>query len=186
MNFNYELSGFKELEKLLKLLPGKVATKIGEQAVRVGANVLKKEIKARAPEFLKDSIVVKKKRLRSRKTASGVEYVLGSSSPVAHLFEFGVSPHTIIAGESGHRSKKTGLKKQTGKKVLANQAAGIVFGPEVHHPGVAAKPFFRAAIDASFEAYLRRVGEIIAKGLAREGTKFATLGGGSGKIRRKR
>ena len=64
-------------------------------------------------------------------------------------------------------------------------ASGQVFGPVVHHPGVTAKPFFRAAIDSSFEAYVRRMGEIIAKGLAREGAKFATFGSG-GKLRRKR
>ena len=179
MQFNYSISGVKELEKLLKLLPEKVATKIGDQAVRAGANVLKKAIVSSAPDYLKDTIIVRKKKRRSRKTIRGVEYVLGSSSTKAHLPEFGVSPHEIIAGERGHRSKKTGEKTKTGKKVLSNAAAGVVFGPHVHHPGFAAKPFFRPAIDTNFEAYLKKVAETIAKGLAREGAKFATFGGGT-------
>jgi HK97 gp10 family phage protein len=184
MKFNYSITGAAELEKLLKLLPGKIATKIGQDAVRAGGNLLKKAVQADAPEHLKETIVVRKKKLRSRKAASAVEYVLGSTSPKAHLFEFGVAPHKIIAGERGHRSKKTGEKQQTGKQVLANTAEGIVFGTEVNHPGFAAKPFFRPAIDANFEAYLQKVAEVLARGLAREGAKFATFGGG--KVTRKR
>ena len=44
-----QLQGFAELDRVLKALPGRLAERELTAAVRTGANVIRKEARARAP-----------------------------------------------------------------------------------------------------------------------------------------
>ena len=44
-----QIQGFKELDKVLKVLPGRLAERELTGATRAGANVIRKEARARAP-----------------------------------------------------------------------------------------------------------------------------------------
>ena len=44
-----QLQGFAELDRVLKALPGRLAERELTSAVRAGANVIRKEARARAP-----------------------------------------------------------------------------------------------------------------------------------------
>lgn len=58
--------------------------------------------------------------------------VVSSSDPKTHLFELGVEPHVI---------------KPRRKKAMRLDDGSFIKGP-VHHPGMAARPFLRPALDS--------------------------------------
>ena len=76
---NFRVEGAREMEKVLKLLPDRVAEKALAGAVLASANVIKREMKARAPVDtggLKKSIIAK----RDKTTRSSVTYLVGPST----------------------------------------------------------------------------------------------------------
>lgn len=155
-SFQFELKGFKELDKLLKQLPQEAAKKALEPAVRAGANVIRKEARANAPgKELKRHIIVKK----SRRTQYSVTYQIGTTKKAfyAHFFEFGTSPHLI---------------KVFKKKSLAG--GGAFFGKEVQHPGQKAKPFLRPAMDTKRGEALQKIGEKLMETINKEAVKLAS------------
>lgn len=91
-----ELEGLRELERGLKVLPGVVAQKVLQSALRAGAKVIAKEVDRRVPVrtgLLQSSIRVKKIRVRPRSKIS-VLFVVGPNvrkAPHAHLVEFGTA-----------------------------------------------------------------------------------------------
>ena len=88
------ISGAAEMERLLKLLPEKVAERVTKNALRAGARVIRDEAKDRVPVDtgdLRDSVVVKAPTQRQRKRGAAL-VVVGFKKPVsrrAHLTEFG-------------------------------------------------------------------------------------------------
>lgn len=93
-----QVQGFKELDKVLKALPGRLAERELTNAVRAGANVIRKEARARAPRGGVPSEMSKKfgplhKKIRSRrvkKTRLSVEFVVNEGSAFyGALLEFG-------------------------------------------------------------------------------------------------
>ncbi len=104
-----ELPGLGELERRLKLLPGLVAQKVLQGALRAGAKVVLKEVERRVPVspgpvrlrgggtrqpgLLKSSLRVKKIRLRPKSKIAAL-FVVGPNvrkAPHAHLVEFGTA-----------------------------------------------------------------------------------------------
>jgi HK97 gp10 family phage protein len=73
-----------------------------------------------------------------------------------HLVEFGSAPHTI---------------KSKNKRVLSNGTE--VFGKVVKHPGTAAKPFMRPALDENADAIIKHFSKNIGRGVEREAKKLA-------------
>ncbi len=93
-----QVQGFKEIEQVLKALPGKLAERELTNAVRAGANVIRKEARARAPRGGVPSEMSKKfgplhKKIRARrvkKTRRSVEFVVNEGSAFyGALLEFG-------------------------------------------------------------------------------------------------
>lgn len=150
MDLNYKIEGGKELEARLKDLGSKMATSISNKALRKGANVIRDEMRSLVPirsGRLKKSIKVKKDRFnRSNKTQT---YTIGPSGAGAYIARF------IEYGTSGH------VVKIKSKKVLAISKTGEVFGREIKHPGVQAKPFIRPAYDTKKEAAVDTVANVI-------------------------
>ena len=93
-----QVEGFKEIERVLKAMPDKLAERELTNAVRAGANVLVKEARARAPRGAVPSEMSQKfgplhKKIRARrvkKTRRSVEFVVNEGSAwYGGLFEFG-------------------------------------------------------------------------------------------------
>lgn len=90
----FEIKGAKELEATLKELGPKVAVRIGDKALRVGAGVIVKEAKRLAPrrtgQLRKSIVAVKGRDARPEQRT----VVVGFKKPgrrYAHLVEFGTS-----------------------------------------------------------------------------------------------
>ena len=156
------IAGAAEMERLLKLLPEKVAERVTKNALRAGARVIRNEAKARSaddPE-LSGAVVVRSPTQRERRKGAAL-VVVGIEQPVsrrAHLREFGTGPHTI-------RTKRKG--------VLADKETGAVFGTEVQHPGTPAEPFLRPAVDEGGKRAIDAIGKSMARGIDREAKKLA-------------
>jgi len=80
-------------------------------------------------------------------TGSTTNFLIGSASPLATLFERGVGPHEI---------------KPRRAKVLAG-ALGHPVGEPVQHPGMAAKPFLRPSL-ALWPTLYRRAASVALRG----------------------
>jgi HK97 gp10 family phage protein len=128
-------------------------------ALRAGAQVIQEEAKARVPQdtgALRDSLRVKTGAQGGKVYA----YVQAGRSKkkgdpwYAHLVEYGVKPHVIIAGG--------GTKKG---KALA--AAGRILGEKVDHPGAPAKPFLRPALEAKAQSAIDSVADYLRKRIAK-------------------
>lgn len=89
-----------------------------------------------------------------------------TTSPHAHLVEYGTSPHLIQAGEKRSGSSAS----DTGKKVLSDGSQ--IFGRTIQHPSSQAKPFFRPAIDESAERALDTMREVLARAIVKAAGKF--------------
>lgn len=119
------VKGAKELEALLKKLPGKVAKRVVNNGLRAGARLIRDEAKAKVPVNtgkLRDSITVA--------TVKG-KVKVGFKPPEsrrAHLTEFGTE-----------------------------------FQP--------AQPFMRPAIDTKATEAIKKIGEVMGKGVAKEAGK---------------
>ena len=93
-----QLQGFAELDRVLKALPGRLAERELTSAVRAGANVIRKEARARAPRGGVPSEMSKKfgplhKKVRTarvKKTRRSVEFAVNDGSAFYGAFlEFG-------------------------------------------------------------------------------------------------
>lgn len=154
-----KVEGGKELAKLLRALPDKVADKLMANATSAGGRKLAKAIAQKTPVDtgrLRDSIKAKRDR-KAKYTFTMKVGPVGKGRFYAHLVEFGSAPHVIKV------SKK--------KRVLSN--GRDVFGKIVQHPGISAKPFMRPALDESAEAVIKHVGKNLGRGTEREAKKLA-------------
>ena len=166
-----EVTGGAELAAALQQFGANIERNMMRGALRSGAQVIAEEAKSRVPVDsgeLKDSIRVRAGRIRNGKVMYYVQ--AGSSKPIkkkgpngkveyknpwyAHLVEFGVRAHVIIAGGA----TKAG-------KVLASAAR--VLGEKVDHPGTQAKPFMRPALDNKADDAIGRVAEYLRARIAR-------------------
>ncbi|MEQ8409124.1 MAG: HK97 gp10 family phage protein [Gammaproteobacteria bacterium] len=160
------VKGLKELDAMLKTLPAKMQRSVVRGAMRAGANKIKKQAIANAPEgkpskgnqdnyggypgALRDSIRVTSRAKGGQITASvkagGKNKKTGSDVYYAHFVEFGTAPH-IIKGPI-----------KLGDKVLKN----------VKHPGAQAKPFMRPAMDSAAKDAVTAAGNYMKKRLAKK------------------
>lgn len=156
MKTDFRVEGLSKINDLLKQLPQIAQKRVGQSAMRIGANIIKKAAQDKVPERsgeLKKSIVVKQDRYGS----ASINYTIGiegKARSYAHLVEFGAAPHVI-------RPDK--------KKALSN---GRFFVEEIHHPGASAKPFLRPAFDNHQEEVIKKIGQVLGKGVEREALRF--------------
>lgn len=91
----FEIKGARQMDRLLKELGPKTASRVGDQALRAGARVIVKEAKRLVPVDtgeLRDSITVVTPR--RRKDTDTREVQIGFKPPAsrrAHLTEYGTS-----------------------------------------------------------------------------------------------
>lgn len=144
------ITGGAELARALAEFPLKVEVNMQRGGLRAGAKVIMEDAKSRVPRqtgALRNSIRIKTGK---KQDGSPVAYVVAGRSKkkgdpwYAHLVEFGVKRHVIIAGGG----TKAG-------KVLA--AGARILGEKVDHPGAVAKPFLRPALDTKAQSAIDAV-----------------------------
>lgn len=141
-----KMTGMKELDKKMKQLSRSAGKAVLRKTLREAAVPLVEAAQANAPKDtggLRESISIStrlnKAQKRLEKKAGGkssVEMYVGSSSPLAHLIEFGTAPR-INGG------------KYAGSK----------------HPGTRPQPFLRPAFDATVNQIIEIIKKRIAENL---------------------
>lgn len=125
---SFQLTGFKELEQLLKQLPDEIAAKVLSKAFQQGAVVVRDAAKDNAPVgktgSLKKSIKIVKPSKKVSPKASLV-LIVRCKNALSHIVEYGTGPRTRESGGS------------TGS--------------------MPAHPFMRPAIDSHAEAAIARI-----------------------------
>lgn len=180
--------GTRELARALRRLPEIVAEQILEQAVVVGADIIRQAAAERAPRAavrargrhgtvrLADSFKV----TVTEKSRSFVTVNVGTKIPYAHLVEYG---HQIVPrGPSRATVSITTVRisKKTGKQVVSAHLGLDPLGRRSERRAatggmVAARPFLRPAFDDNRELVLRRIGEVIGRGIEGEARKLAGI-----------
>lgn len=153
-------TGGKELARALRVLPDAVATDILETAVVAGAGILREAVALRAPRGsrhhagvrLADSIFAKV----TEHSRSYVTVNVGTNKPYAHLVEYG---HQIVPRGPGRAASA----ERANRRRAARSATGFV----------PARPFMRPAFDENHEAMIRRIGEVMGKGIEVEARRVA-------------
>lgn len=148
------LKGGKELHDLMQQLPVEVETKILRAALGRGAKILRDEARSLAPV---ESGAMKKAIKSSRNTKKGQVIakakMLGKHSFLGLFAEYGVAPHVITA--------RPGSVLRIGRNTV---------GTSVQHPGHAARPFMRPALENKAKEVVEVITEYMTKYLA-----FGTL-----------
>lgn len=149
-----QITGGDAIARALAEFPVKIEVLMMRGGLRTGALLIAADAKARVPVqsgALRDSIKVRTGKKRDGKVFA---YVVAGSrknkdSPwYAHLVEYGVKPHIIVAG-GGTKSGK------------ALAAAGRILGEKVDHPGANAKPFMRPALSSQASNAIEAMAEYL-------------------------
>ena len=147
------IRGGRELDDLLQTLPVKVEKNILRGAMRAGAKVMLAEVKQRIP--VASGQLAASARITTRASKGRVSASVKVGNIVAwyaHLVEFGTRAHTIKPKERGG----------------ALRFGGVTTG-EVHHPGIAPRPFMRPAADSGMSAALAAVTAKVRERLTAQG-----------------
>lgn len=178
MSMRFE--GGRELARALRELPAIVAAELLETAVLSAGGILRAAAAAKVPRGeirrrpgtirLADSLQVKTAEL----TRSQVVVEVGTKVPYAHLIEYG---HQIVPrGPSRRKLSITTVRisKSTGRQVVSVRT-GLDPGEAIRQrrlrgdaPAsgfVAARPFLRPAFDENTDVMLRRISEVLGKGI---------------------
>ena len=185
------LLGLDDVKRALKELPRQLTKDVLVDALLAAAKPIVAQARLRSlddPE-LSGAIVARKATKRALRGGGG-QVQIGIKRPVssrAHFREFGVSPH-LIEATALQRVKRKRLRRQfgditygelarklgtTATAVLANPATGVVFGPRVHHPGHAARPYLRPALAAAGDDAIRAFGVRIKAGVEKAAERAA-------------
>lgn len=171
-----QIKGLDKLGEALQQLPIEIAQKELTNALKAGGNVVADEMEARAPreqdigprpkgyQHIADDIHVQAEK---NVIGSAAEVYVGPGKDTdwkARWIEFGARAHVLVARR---------------KKVLADQAAGLIFGGKVAfvdgkrtgkavvHPGVHPRPFMRPALAAAAGDALKAIKDALADGIKR-------------------
>lgn len=151
----FEVHGLKEVNNLLKDLPEKVEKRILRSMVRAGAQVVRKAAVANLDGGTNNDIILKPSRSKSRAKKA----IIISVGPTKEKFylkflELGTKPHVI---------------RRDQKKILSTGEE--IFGVEVQHPGQAAEPFLRPALDENVDKVIEAMAKQGAKRIEKEAAK---------------
>lgn len=147
------ITGGRELQAFLNLVPAKVERNIMRGALRQGANVIKEEAQRLLAENGSIETGLTKKGLKVSTKARGGKVTAsmqakGSHAYIAHWLEYGVKPHSV---------------KKGAKRLSGNYLDGKL------HPGFEPKPFMRPALDSQQGAALVAVSKYVRARLTKHG-----------------
>lgn len=165
---SFKMEGLKELNNMLKRLPGRVADKQINQSAAAAAAVIRKEARQNLVQKIKNIDDGTEQTLRgvvSRKaerSSTHVTYHIGAIKKRFYLnfIELGADPHIIKS------------KGKSGAKVLANKDTQQFFGKTVKHPGVKMQPWLRPALDQNKEKAVNKLRDRLRAGIEKEVAKL--------------
>jgi HK97 gp10 family phage protein len=169
----FGVSGGEDIAKALKEFPLAMEVAMTRGGLRAGAVIIAEEAKSRVPVqsgALRNSIKV---RTGKKKDGSAFAYVVAGTRELkrdasgnykhgskynnpwyAHLVEYGVKRHVIIAGGG----TKAGKALAAGARIL---------GEKVDHPGADAKPFMRPALSTKAQSAIDRIADYLRTRIAK-------------------
>jgi HK97 gp10 family phage protein len=188
-----QIQGSRELDRLLRELPEKVAKRVSNSAMRAGAKVVASAIKANAPVrsyrgLLRTKHKVDKNRPSSLDAFSTRVSVRGKGNLRASVRSRVTSRRSdVTAANQLLRGGKASVVALAGVSERAFYARFLEYGFALVRGGsggsrrgpgrvvghVPAKPFIRPAYEASKNLALRVVGDRLWKGIEREARKMA-------------
>lgn len=157
------VKGLDELSKFFDTLPAKIEKNIMRGALRAGMAPMQKESQALLASHGEIKTGALSKGLKLYTAAKGGKVtcslrVTGKHAYVAHWLEFtGARPHSI-----------------TGKNRKWLSFGGLFF-QSVEHPGFAAEPFLRPALDSKAESAVIAVGNYVKNRLTKQGIDVADI-----------
>ncbi|MFP1683341.1 HK97-gp10 family putative phage morphogenesis protein [Alloalcanivorax sp. C16-1] len=164
-NSGLEIKGLKETNRALKQLDKKVAGRIARGGTAKMAQVLRKEMRSRAPSRTGEG--KKNIRYKIKKLPGGVGF-RGWVGPFSEAFYFrfiekGAAPHFIPYQGRGRNRGKARQRKPVAFD-------GKVF-TRVEHPGVRPQPFIRPAYEAKKREAVQEAEKRIRLMIAKEARK---------------
>ncbi len=178
------LKGGPELLRMLDELPKNLERNVIRGGLRAGAKVIQQQAKANVPVKtgqLKRAIGIGT-RTEGARLSSYVK-LRGKGSYLGPFIEYGVAPHLISVSDADKpvRETRRGPRKVgmgTINKMVKRGSLKIgenFIGPVVMHPGHAAKPFLRPALDQKAEEAVNAMGAYIAHRVQIGNLKAPTL-----------
>jgi len=130
---------------LLEELPKQIEAAV-RGAVRVGANVIAKEARARCiSDEVRGSIKVRVAPDEGTTVTARIQ-TIGKGSYIAPWLEYGTSPHFITVAKEQRGGLSVGAINRQGEKGALAIGGNFVSGT-VRHPGARKEPFLRPAVD---------------------------------------
>lgn len=160
------LKGGPELLAFLEAFPVRLQKNALRSAMIAGARVVRDEARANVPRKsgkLAKAIKTSSPRAFTGGAASVKVKLLGQHSFIGTFLEYGVAPHYIRAGDTemsprlltkaARRGDLQGDVENQALKIGNNFVTGAVL-----HPGFAAKPFLRPALDRKADEAVNAIG----------------------------
>lgn len=153
MSKQFPVSGLKQLDAYLSAFPKNLQKGAIRSGLRQAANQVAEEVKLRAPGRISNSVKVGSPRQNEDGTFSIRVYIderKGSIGFVGYFQEYGVAPHLIA--RTGSKEGRVAIRKA--KEGRGTVKGGVMkIGDDfvsgiISHPGHAAHPFMRPALDA--------------------------------------
>lgn len=163
-----KLKGGKELDAFLAAFPARLQKGAVRAALTAAARPVRDQARANVPSEsgkLRKSIKTGSPKIEQDGSVSVRVKLQGEHSFLGHFMEYGVAPHFINAGDAGlsprkltQKARREGMSEDAG--VL--KIGGAFVSGTVLHPGFAAKPFLRPALDAKAQDAVKAFGDRLA------------------------
>lgn len=176
MSRSFPVKGTRELDAFLSALPKNMQRNAYGAGLRAAGKVIETQAQANAPKKSgKMAVSIKAGSVHANKDGTFSIYVRAAGAKqkgndhafIAFFHEFGVAPHFITAGDRGisarlltRAGKKEGIdvvarrgKRRNEREVLAIN--GNLISGALRHPGHAAHPFLRPALDMKADEALQ-------------------------------
>jgi HK97 gp10 family phage protein len=144
-----KLNGFKEIGKTLKTLETKVATKVVRKGVAKMAQIVRKDMRKRAPR-------------KTGKLKKELRYKIVKSKKGGFTASVGAFNGAFYANFIEKGTKRHVIKPKGRRKVLSFGGKSVA---SVVHPGTNARPFIEPAFKASQDEAIKQAGKVIMREL---------------------
>ncbi|MCK0531770.1 HK97-gp10 family putative phage morphogenesis protein [Sphingobium agri] len=161
------MKGGKDLAAFLQAFPAHIQKGAVRSALTAAAKPVRDQARANAPR--KSGKLAKAIKTSSPKVEQDGRVTIkvqlkGQHSYLGHFIEYGVRPHFISAGDSDLSARK--LTQKARREGSSEEGGVLKIGDTfvsgvVMHPGIAAKPFLRPALDARADDAVRAFGDRI-------------------------
>lgn len=159
------IRGVEETIAVLAALPEQMQKNALKRGMRAAAAVVRDEARFRAPRKTGGLA----KRIKSgnarRETASTYSIRVRVDDFRGIFFEYGVAPHFITSGDSNVSARKLTQSARNAENSAGDDSVLVINGQfvsgAVFHPGIAAKPFLRPALDIKADEAVRALAFVI-------------------------